>query len=77
MVKTLPHDAHLVARVVTQVELCLLHVKAHARGLGHHLDVHGLARLHSDNQLVALRLALEDVARNVAVLDTHLGFTFI
>lgn len=47
---------YLVPGPVAQVELGLLHVERHARLLGHHLHVDGLAGLDAHHQLVPVDL---------------------
>jgi hypothetical protein len=61
----------LVAAVVAEVQLRLLHVKTHAGRLGHQLHVDGLAGLHPHHQLVALWFAVENVTGHVLELDAH------
>ena len=37
-----------------------------------YLDIDTLIRLHSDDQLIPHSAAIEDVSRNILVLDPHL-----
>jgi hypothetical protein len=71
------HFHVLVATVVAEIQLRLLHVETHAGRLGHQLDVDGLARLHPHHQLVALGFAVEDVAGHVLELNAHFGLPLI
>lgn len=41
------------------------------------LRVDGFSRLHTDDKLISLALAMEDVTRNISVLDPHLCFALI
>lgn len=66
-----------IAMLIGEIQFGLLNVERNARTLGHHLEVERLARLHSYHQLVALRVALEDVAGHILILDADLGLALV
>ena len=67
----------LVPGVVGHVQLGLLHVEANAGSFGHHLGVDGLSRLDPQDELVSFGHAMEDVAGNIAVLDSDFGLALV
>merc|ERR1712155_423594 len=62
--------------LVCEVKLSLLQSEGHARGLGHHLDVHTLVGLHANDKLIPDSAAVEYVTGNIFVLNSNLQNKF-
>jgi len=70
-------QAHLVSLVICEVKFGRLGHKVHAGLLSHELHVNGLVGLDTNDELIAARLAIENVAGHLLELDAHLGLALV
>lgn len=70
-------DDALVAMLICQVKLGLLHVEGDARRFRHHFNVKSFSRLDADHQLVAFCFPAKNISGNVMVLNSHFSLSLV